>query len=58
MRALRWPDAFPKEDIAVRNNLGGVSAREAEAAVTALAAVAELRRDARLEHGKARCSWR
>jgi AraC family transcriptional regulator of adaptative response / DNA-3-methyladenine glycosylase II len=31
MRALRWPDAFPKEDIAIRNNLGGVSAREAEA---------------------------
>jgi len=31
MRAMRWPDAFPKEDIAVRNNLGGVSAREAEA---------------------------
>lgn len=31
MRALRWPDAFPKEDIAVRNNLGGVSATEAEA---------------------------
>ena len=30
MRALRWPDAFPKEDIAVRKNLGGVSAREAE----------------------------
>ena len=30
MRALRWPDAFPKEDIAVRNALGGVSAREAE----------------------------
>lgn len=30
MRALRWPDAFPKEDIAIRNNLGGVSAREAE----------------------------
>ena len=30
MRALRWPDAFPKEDIAVRNNLGAVSAREAE----------------------------
>lgn len=29
MRALRWPDAFPKEDIAVRNNLGGVSARKA-----------------------------
>ncbi len=30
MRALRWPDAFPKEDIAVRNNLGGVTAKEAE----------------------------
>ena len=30
MRALRWPDAFPKEDVAVRNNLGGVSAKEAE----------------------------
>ncbi|MEJ0036010.1 MAG: AlkA N-terminal domain-containing protein [Gammaproteobacteria bacterium] len=30
MRALRWPDAFPKEDIAVRNNLGRVSAKEAE----------------------------
>ena len=30
MRALRWPDAFPKEDIAVRNNLGGVTAAEAE----------------------------
>ena len=32
MRALRWPDAFPKEDIAVRNNLGGLTAKEAEAA--------------------------
>jgi AraC family transcriptional regulator of adaptative response / DNA-3-methyladenine glycosylase II len=31
MRALRWPDAFPKEDIAVRNNLGGVTATQAEA---------------------------
>lgn len=30
MRALRWPDAFPKEDIAVRNKLGGVSAKIAE----------------------------
>ncbi len=30
MRALRWPDAFPKEDIAIRNNLGGVSAARAE----------------------------
>jgi AraC family transcriptional regulator of adaptative response / DNA-3-methyladenine glycosylase II len=30
MRALRWPDAFPKEDIAVRHNLGGVTAGEAE----------------------------
>jgi AraC family transcriptional regulator of adaptative response / DNA-3-methyladenine glycosylase II len=31
MRALRWPDAFPKEDVAVRKRLGGVSAAEAEA---------------------------
>ncbi len=31
MRALRWPDAFPKEDIVVRHNLGGVTAKEAEA---------------------------
>ena len=31
MRALRWPDAFPKEDIAIRNHLGGVTAKEAEA---------------------------
>ncbi len=30
MRALRWPDAFPREDIALRNNLGGISARQAE----------------------------
>ena len=30
MRALRWPDAFPKEDIAVQNNLGGVTAKQAE----------------------------
>jgi AraC family transcriptional regulator, regulatory protein of adaptative response / DNA-3-methyladenine glycosylase II len=30
MRALRWPDAFPKEDVAVRNTLGGVSPKEAE----------------------------
>ena len=30
MRALRWPDAFPKEDIAVRNSLGGISAKEAD----------------------------
>jgi AraC family transcriptional regulator of adaptative response / DNA-3-methyladenine glycosylase II len=30
MRALRWPDAFPREDIAVRKNLGGVSAKQAE----------------------------
>ncbi len=30
MRALRWPDAFPKEDIVVRNNLGGVTAKRAE----------------------------
>jgi len=30
MRALRWPDAFPKEDIAVRNNLGHITASQAE----------------------------
>jgi len=31
MRALRWPDAFPKGDVAVLNNLGGVTADEADA---------------------------
>lgn len=31
MRALRWPDAFPKGDSAVLNNLGGVTAKQAEA---------------------------
>lgn len=30
MRALRWPDAFPREDIAVRKALGGATAAEAE----------------------------
>ena len=30
MRALRWPDAFPSQDIALRNRLGGVTARQAE----------------------------
>jgi AraC family transcriptional regulator of adaptative response / DNA-3-methyladenine glycosylase II len=30
MRALRWPDAFPKEDIVVRKALGGVTAARAE----------------------------
>jgi AraC family transcriptional regulator of adaptative response / DNA-3-methyladenine glycosylase II len=30
MRALRWPDAFPKEDIALRKALGGVSAAAAD----------------------------
>jgi len=30
MRALRWPDAFPTGDIGVRNNLGGVSAKQAD----------------------------
>jgi AraC family transcriptional regulator of adaptative response / DNA-3-methyladenine glycosylase II len=30
MRALRWPDAFPKEDIVVRKRLGGVTAKRAE----------------------------
>jgi AraC family transcriptional regulator, regulatory protein of adaptative response / DNA-3-methyladenine glycosylase II len=30
LRALRWPDAFPKEDIALRNRLGKISAKHAE----------------------------
>jgi AraC family transcriptional regulator of adaptative response / DNA-3-methyladenine glycosylase II len=30
MRALRWPDAFPSGDVAVRNNLGGVSTKAAD----------------------------
>jgi AraC family transcriptional regulator, regulatory protein of adaptative response / DNA-3-methyladenine glycosylase II len=30
MRALRWPDAFPREDLALRKNLGGVSPARAE----------------------------
>jgi AraC family transcriptional regulator of adaptative response / DNA-3-methyladenine glycosylase II len=31
MRALRWPDAFPSGDVALRRALGGVSAARAEA---------------------------
>jgi AraC family transcriptional regulator of adaptative response / DNA-3-methyladenine glycosylase II len=30
MRALRWPDAFPKEDVVLRKQLGDVSAAWAE----------------------------
>jgi len=30
MRALRWPDAFPREDLVLRNRLGGVTAARAE----------------------------
>lgn len=30
MRALHWPDAFPKEDIAILNHLGGIPAKQAE----------------------------
>jgi AraC family transcriptional regulator, regulatory protein of adaptative response / DNA-3-methyladenine glycosylase II len=30
MRALCWPDAFPKEDIAVLKRLGGVTPKQAE----------------------------
>jgi AraC family transcriptional regulator of adaptative response / DNA-3-methyladenine glycosylase II len=30
MRALRWPDAFPKEDLVLRDALGGVNAARAE----------------------------
>jgi AraC family transcriptional regulator of adaptative response / DNA-3-methyladenine glycosylase II len=31
LRALRWPDAFPKEDVVLRRRLGGVTAAQAEA---------------------------
>lgn len=31
MRVLHWPDAFPQGDIAIRNNLGGITAKQAEA---------------------------
>jgi AraC family transcriptional regulator of adaptative response / DNA-3-methyladenine glycosylase II len=31
MRALRWSDAFPREDVVLRARLGGVSSREADA---------------------------
>lgn len=31
MRALRWPDAFPQGDVALRNRLGCVTAAHAEA---------------------------
>jgi len=31
MRALHWPDAFPRDDIAVRNNLGKISWKQIEA---------------------------
>ncbi|MGZ8457607.1 MAG: AlkA N-terminal domain-containing protein [Gemmatirosa sp.] len=31
MRALRWPDAFPKEDLVLRRQLGDVTAAGAEA---------------------------
>lgn len=30
MRALRWPDAFPKEDLVLRNRLGSVTPARAE----------------------------
>ncbi|HVZ71639.1 MAG TPA: AlkA N-terminal domain-containing protein [Polyangia bacterium] len=30
MRALRWPDAFPRGDVAVRASLGGVTAARAD----------------------------
>ncbi|MFI5227670.1 MAG: AlkA N-terminal domain-containing protein [Gemmatimonadales bacterium] len=30
LRALRWTDAFPKEDVVLRKQLGGISARDAE----------------------------
>jgi AraC family transcriptional regulator, regulatory protein of adaptative response / DNA-3-methyladenine glycosylase II len=31
VRALRWTDAFPKEDVVLRKQLGGVSAKDADA---------------------------
>jgi AraC family transcriptional regulator of adaptative response / DNA-3-methyladenine glycosylase II len=31
MRALRWPDAFPKEDLIVRKRMGGITPARAEA---------------------------
>jgi AraC family transcriptional regulator of adaptative response / DNA-3-methyladenine glycosylase II len=31
MRALAWPDAFPKEDVAVRRALGNATATKADA---------------------------
>ncbi len=31
MRALRWPDAFPREDVVIRKALGGVTPAVAEA---------------------------
>jgi AraC family transcriptional regulator, regulatory protein of adaptative response / DNA-3-methyladenine glycosylase II len=30
MRALRWTDAFPKEDVVIRKQLGGVTPTEAD----------------------------
>ncbi len=30
MRAMRWPDAFPQGDVAILNNLGGITAKQAE----------------------------
>lgn len=30
MRALRWPDAFPRDDVVLRKQLGGVSGERAE----------------------------
>ena len=31
LRALRWTDAFPKEDVVLRKQLGGIGAKDAEA---------------------------
>ena len=43
MRALRWPDAFPKEDIAVRRRPRRRHGGRGRGAVTGLATVAKLR---------------
>jgi AraC family transcriptional regulator of adaptative response / DNA-3-methyladenine glycosylase II len=57
MRALRWPDAFPKEDLVLRNALGGVGAARAEEMAEAWRpwrsyAVMHLWRDSKSERGK------
>jgi hypothetical protein len=56
MRALRWPDAFPKEDIAVRKRSAAFR-RSGRRAVAGVAAMAQLRGDAPLAHGGLGTGW-